>query len=230
MDELIRESLRDFNTIGHVSMLQFFLALSLNFILMVVLSKSYTVTHSGYSYSKSFVQSMVFVGITITLIMIIIGSNIARAFALVGAMSIIRFRNPVKDSRDIVFIFMAMAIGMACGTQFYLFAVIFTLFIVAINHIFHVIQFGESSNNTYILKVNMSKGSHDEATSIFEKYCFRTSLISIDRLSSSQDYEEVIYEIDLKKKEKYEKLLSDLTSSSNINSVNLLVGESNVNV
>ena len=66
--------------------------------------------------------------------------------------------------------------------------------------------------------------------SIFEKYCLRTSLISIDMLSSSQDYEEVIYEIDLKKKEKYEKLLSDLTSSSNIISVNLLVGESNVNV
>ncbi len=230
MDELIRESLRDFNSIGHVSTLQFFLALSINFVLMVVLTKAYTATHSGYSYSKSFVQSMVFVGITITLIMIIIGSNIARAFALVGAMSIIRFRNPVKDSRDIVFIFMAMAIGMACGTQFYLYAAIFTLFIVAINQIFHVIQFGECSNNTYILKVNMSKGGRDEAASIFEKYCIRTSLISIDRLSSSQDYEEVIYEIDLKKKEKYEKLLSDLTSSSNINSVNLLVGESNVNV
>jgi uncharacterized membrane protein YhiD involved in acid resistance len=161
--------------------------------------------------------------------MIIIGSNIARAFALVGAMSIIRFRNPVKDARDIVFIFMAMAIGMACGTQFYLYASIFTLFIVAINQIFHVIQFGESSNNTYILKVNMYKGSHAEVTSIFEKYCSRTSLISIDRLSSSQDHEDVIYEIDLKKKEKYEKLLSDLTSYSNINSVNLLVGESNVN-
>ena len=230
MDELIRESLRDFNTIGHVSMLQFFLALSLNFILMVVLAKAYTATHSGYSYSKSFVQSMVFVGITITLIMIIIGSNIARAFALVGAMSIIRFRNPVKDSRDIVFIFMAMAIGMACGTQFYLYAVIFTLFIVAINYIFQIYQFGETSNQSYILKINMSKGGRDEAASIFEKYCIRISLVSIDRLSDVQDFEEVIYEIDLKKKEKYEKLLSDLTSSSNINSVNLLVGESNVNV
>jgi uncharacterized membrane protein YhiD involved in acid resistance len=230
MDELIRESLRDFNTIGHVSMLQFFFALSLTFILMVVLSKSYTVTHSGYSYSKSFVQSMVFVGITITLIMIIIGSNIARAFALVGAMSIIRFRNPVKDSRDIVFIFMAMAIGMACGTQFYLYAVIFTLFIVAINYIFQIYRFGETSNQSYILKINMSKGGRDEAASIFEKYCVRISLVSIDRLSGVQDFEEVIYEIDLKKKEKYEKLLSDLTSSSNINSVNLLVGESNVNV
>jgi hypothetical protein len=55
-------------------------------------------------------------------------------------------------------------------------------------------------------------------------------LVSIDRLSGVQDFEEVIYEIDLKKKKKYEKLLSDLTSCSNINSVNLLVGESNVNV
>ena len=76
----------------------------LTLVLTVVLAKVYMYTHRGYSYSKSFVQSTVLIGVTITLIMVVIGSNIARAFALVGALSIIRFRNPVKDSRDIVFI------------------------------------------------------------------------------------------------------------------------------
>ena len=49
--------------------------------------------------------------------MLIIGSNIARAFALVGALSIIRFRNAMKETRDVGFIFLIMAIGMAVGTE-----------------------------------------------------------------------------------------------------------------
>jgi hypothetical protein len=67
-------------------------------------------------------QTIVLVGVTVALIMVIIGSDIARAFALVGAMSIVRFRTPLKDSRDLVFVFAAIAVGMACGVQFHVFA------------------------------------------------------------------------------------------------------------
>jgi uncharacterized membrane protein YhiD involved in acid resistance len=52
-------------------------------------------------------------------IMLVVGSNIARAFALVGALSVIRFRNAMKETRDIGFVFLVMAIGMAVGTRFY---------------------------------------------------------------------------------------------------------------
>ena len=54
---------------------------------------------------------MIMVSVTVALIMVIIGSEIARAFALVGAMSIIRFRNP--RSKDVAFLFVTIAIGMA---------------------------------------------------------------------------------------------------------------------
>ena len=90
-------------------------ALVVSLVLTLILAKLYLYTHSGVSYSRSFTIALVLVVITISLIMIIIGSNIARAFALVGAMSIVRFRTPVKDSRDLVFLFMAIAIGMASG-------------------------------------------------------------------------------------------------------------------
>jgi len=200
MDELIKESLSNFNLVGSVSVLQLVVALVLNFGLMLVLAKAYMTTHSGTSYSKSFVQSIVFVGLTITLIMVIIGSNIARAFALVGAMSIIRFRNPVKDSKDIVFIFMAMAIGMACGTYFYLFAIIFTFAVVGIAALFHLIQFGEKGHNSYVVKIRLAKKGKEEVNSILGKYTSRTSIVSIDQFSSDKDSEEVIFEIDLKKR------------------------------
>ena len=78
---------------------------------------------------------------------LIIRLNIARPFVLVGALSIIRFRNPIKDSRDIAFIFMTMAISMASGTNFYLFAIIFTIFLS-----FHYFRFGAAGVSFYVLR------------------------------------------------------------------------------
>ena len=133
MDSLITEALSDFNTVATITLLDLVVSILCCFILSTVLARVYIMTHTGHSYSHSFTIALILVSVTIALIMIIIGSNIARAFALVGAMSIVRFRNPVKDSRDLVFIFMSIAIGMASGTQFYTFAILFTLFVSAIS-------------------------------------------------------------------------------------------------
>ena len=230
MDELLKESVNNFNLVGSLSVLQLIIALTLSFFLVVIIAKVYMMTHSGYSYSKSFVQTIVFVGITITLIMIIVGSNIARAFALVGAMSIIRFRNPIKDSKDLAFIFMAMAVGMACGTYFYLFATIFTFFVVAIVSLFHIFTFGEKGHNSYVLRINLSKTGKEAIKSIFDKYSSRCAIISIDQFSSDNKVEEIIYEIDLKRKFNYDDVISELNDSEHVHSINLLVGESSISV
>src|SRR5581483_11015070 len=65
----------------------------------------YRSTHHGVSYSKSFVQTLVLMGMCVGVVMLIVGSNIARAFSLVGALSIIRFRNAIKETRDVAFVF-----------------------------------------------------------------------------------------------------------------------------
>ncbi|MBT7953757.1 MAG: DUF4956 domain-containing protein, partial [Rhodospirillaceae bacterium] len=90
MDKLITDSLRDLSLVPTLSVWDLVFALIVSAVLCMILAKVYIYTHSGHSYSRSFVHTQVFVGITIALIMLIIGSNIARAFALVGALSIIR--------------------------------------------------------------------------------------------------------------------------------------------
>ena len=82
-------------------------------------------------------QTLIILGMLITLIMLIVGSNIARAFALVGALSVVRFRNAIKETRDVGFIFLVMGIGMACGTRFYSLAVIATIVICAVIVVMH---------------------------------------------------------------------------------------------
>ncbi len=82
--------------------------LVLSFTLTLVIGWMYKITHKGTSYTQSYVHTLVMVSMVVAIIMLVIGSNIARAFTLVGALSIIRFRNAVKETRDVGFIFFAM--------------------------------------------------------------------------------------------------------------------------
>ena len=86
--------------------------LTLSFILGVIVSLIYKKTHKGLSYSQSFMITNIFVAVIVCMVIMIIGNNLARAFALVGALSIIRFRTVVKDTKDTAFIFWSLAVGM----------------------------------------------------------------------------------------------------------------------
>jgi hypothetical protein len=127
-DNLIRRLSASGDLSGAFSMFDVLSALVSSFLLSLLIGRVYQVTHRGSSYSQGYVQTLVIMAVTVSMIMMVIGSNIARAFSLVGALSIIRFRNAVKESRDVGFMFLAIAAGMACGTRFYLLSVVFTLF------------------------------------------------------------------------------------------------------
>lgn len=81
----------------------------------VALAVVYRRTHKGLSYSQSFTQTIVFVALIVALVMMAVKGSLATAFALVGALSIIRFRTVVKDTRDTAFVFAALALGMSSG-------------------------------------------------------------------------------------------------------------------
>ena len=102
-----------------------FMALICGFTISLV----YRSIYNGPNYSAKFVQSMVVLSMITALVIMVIGNNLARAFGLVGAMSIIRFRTAVKDTHDIVFIFFSLAVGMAAGVGLKVLAFFGTMFI-----------------------------------------------------------------------------------------------------
>ncbi|MDX1482936.1 MAG: DUF4956 domain-containing protein [Alphaproteobacteria bacterium] len=205
------------------------LALLLTAVLNGILAKLYMATHGGYSYSKSFVQALILVGITVTLIMVIIGSDIARAFALVGAMSIVRFRTPVKDTKDLVFLFAGIAVGMACGTGFYDFAGIFVGFMIIVVVAMHYWRFGDVRSSGYVLKMRMRPGDRDRIAELCKTMCDRMSVVSVSRMETGDDLEDVVYEVHLKRGVDYDQLVEKLSQAVNPLSVSLLVGEGTVN-
>ena len=230
MEQFFADLFRDAAAPANIGAYDVVLAFTSSVVLNGILARLYVYTHGGYSYSKSYVHALVLVGITVSLIMVVIGSDIARAFALVGAMSIVRFRTPVKDTRDLVFLFAAIAIGMACGTRFYLFAAIFTAFMVALLLAFHFLDFGELPSKGYVLKMRLNAADRDRVTRLCQDFCTRCSIVSISRLNENGGIEDVIYEIMLKKGTEYSELIDRLSASAEPLSITVLVGEGNINV
>ena len=116
MDELLKEMERFRDITSAFTLADVGIVLLLSYVLSSMIAWIYRYTHQGISYSQSYTQTLVLLGMVVAPIMLIIGSNLARAFSLVGALPIIRFRNAVKETRDVGFVFVVMAIGMACGS------------------------------------------------------------------------------------------------------------------
>ena len=129
------------------------LVAGLSALCVFVVCKTYQVTHRGTSYSQSYIHSLFLMALCTGIVMMIIGSNIARAFSLVGALSIIRFRTAVKDVRDTAYLFFAVVIGMGCGTGFFLHTAVFTLVTCFFMWLLYRFDFAIKNETEEILKI-----------------------------------------------------------------------------
>lgn len=89
-----------------------------------VIAWVYMVTHSGLSYSRSFVNSLVVMPILVSLVMQVLNNNLVTAFGLMAVFAIVRFRNILRDTLDTCYVLSVIVLGMACGTQKFATAVI----------------------------------------------------------------------------------------------------------
>ena len=121
-------------------------------VLGFVISFLYRITHRGLSYSQSFTLTILFVTVIVAVVMMVIGGSLARAFALVGALSIIRFRTVIKDTKDTAFVFLALAIGMAAGTSNYFTALMATLMIGALILIVNHFNYGVLYKSDFVIR------------------------------------------------------------------------------
>jgi len=165
------------------------LNLSLAFILGMAVSWIYKKTHKGLSYSQSFMLTTVFVSVIVCMVIMIIGNNLARAFALVGALSIIRFRTVVKDTKDTAYIFWALAAGMAAGTGSYFLALAGSGVIGLIAYVLDITNYGSIHKSEFILQFRIKKDSNRDAQEyrkIISKYAKKSTLLHIEPSGDSK--------------------------------------------
>jgi len=110
--------------IGRLFVSDIIIGLLLAFLIGLVISNVYKKTFQGILYSYSFSSSLVMMSLITSLIIMTISINLTLTLGMVGALSIIRFRTAIKDPMDIVFIFWAIATGLATGAKLYMLAFI----------------------------------------------------------------------------------------------------------
>ena len=169
---------------------EFAISITLSFGLSIFIAYIYKLTHSGLSYSRTFTITLIIMSVTVSFIMLIIGSNLARAFSLVGALSIIRFRNAVKDTRDTGFIFVCMAIGMACGTRMYLMSILFTVFMSFVLVVLNRYYFSSNATEERLFQFTFptNKDLKDQVESILKSDFEEHTLLSSEIMDNKNIY------------------------------------------
>jgi len=161
-----------------------------------------------------------------SVVIIVIGNNLARAFGLVGAMSIVRFRTAVKETRDIVYIFFGLTIGMAAGVGLHKLAFLCTLFVGLILYLFSKYSLTESQQKEYLLQFSYTPDGKKTPPYIpvMEKYCRRHKVINVKSVGED-DMLELSYYTKFKDVTKSQDFIRELQNIRGVQYINLFFDE-----
>lgn len=158
----------------------------------------------------------------------VIGNNLARAFGMVGAMSIIRFRTAVKDAADIMFIFFSLAIGLAAGVKLYFIAFIGTLTVGGVYLLMSKFSFVLPRSREFLLQITAFTGkmADNPFADEFKRYCRKYKLVNVKTLGELEnEVMEFSYYINLKQESKGKNLVGEIKKMNGVKSVNLFFDE-----
>jgi len=198
------------------------------FLCGVCISMIYRWTYKGLSYSASFTVSLVMLTMITSIVIMVIGNNLARAFGMVGAMSIIRFRTAVKDAADIIFIFFALAIGLACGVKLFSVAIFGTLFVGGIYAIINKANFAIPKKREYLLQLiaHSNRMTDNPFDAILRKFCKRYKVVNAKTLGEiDNELLEMSFYVNLRNENKGKDLITELKKIEGVNQVNLFYDE-----
>lgn len=211
---------------GTFSVQTVLLSLLLAFVLGQVLAWVYYITHSGMSYSRTFVQSLVLITVVVAMVMSVIGNNIITAVGLMGALAIIRFRNIIKDTRDIAFIFCSLVVGMATGSQRYATAIVGTVVLSLIALYLYLTGFGTHRPHNGFLRFSLRGhiGPDHPILNILKHFCGSFTLISVQETGFG-DPSEYAYQLMIRNAANNERMLAELEKVEGIETVSLIMQE-----
>lgn len=148
------------------------LILASSIILGIIISTVYMKTNKKNGYNNGFAVTLVMLPVIISIIILLVGNNIARAFSLAGAFSIIRFRSAAGDPKDISYVFFTLAVGLACGMGYVWYAAVFTIILCSLMVILNKFKFAMAKEKLMQLKIEVPEDLNYETAfnEILDKY------------------------------------------------------------
>ena len=187
----------------------------------IIISQVYRLTHRGVNYELTFMTSLIILAPIVALVMLIIRGNLVLSLGLVGSLSIIRFRTPIKDTRDMVYLFWVIAVGLGAGTFNWSMVALASFIILIVIFVLYLIKYGRSQNQDFILVVSgTSDYDQEPIREIIHQF---TSDARMRSQTINEEFWEVVYELHLgDTKESVDNLLKALKEMNSIASVSLL--------
>lgn len=187
------------------------LVIGSSIILGLLISLAYMYTHKKEGYTPGFTITLIMLPVIISIIILLVGNNVARAFSLAGAFSIIRFRSAPGDPKDIYYIFFTLAVGLACGMGYIGYGVIVTVILCIIMIVLDKIKFAVPKTKNMRLKILVPEDLNYEG--VFDKILDSYSTNWATESVKTKDFGalfEISYKIHLKEGVSQKNLIDEL--------------------
>jgi hypothetical protein len=202
------------------------LGLALAFLGGHVIAWVYMGTHSGLSYSKSFVNSLIVIPSVVALVMMVLSNSLVTAFGLMAVFAIVRFRNILRDTLDASYILMVIVLGMAAGTMKFSTAIVGTLFLCGLMLYLWMTGFGTRLRYDMVLNFHWAgqPGERTKLEQLLTDYSMRTTCAS-ERRHEGFAGTDLSYRLLLKNPETMPNLLEELQAYPGVSRVTGLKAE-----
>lgn len=203
-------------------LLNFFVSI----LLAIIIYISYRSSHSGPVYSARFNVSLIMLTLITTLVMAVIGNNVALSLGMVGALSIVRFRTAIKDPRDTAYIFWCIAVGICCGVSEYMIAAIGSTILFLLLLLLGRVQ----RNDRFLIIVRCARDADEAAADLIKLHFEGRAMLRVKNIEG--DATELIYEVSqalLKKYQEKGEISGRLAEVEGVGGVNLVCQNDEIN-
>lgn len=168
-------------------------------IIGLVIGVTYMLLCKKEGYQKNFIFGLIIIPAVVTVVIMLVGSNVARAFSMAGAFALVRFRSAPGSAKDIAVVFFSMAVGLACGLGYITFAACFAVIILLVMAALTIVGIGSDSEKMKQLRIMIPEDLNYNSIfdDLFGKYTDGSKLNKVKTTNMGTMYE-LTYNIKLK--------------------------------
>jgi len=185
-------------------------------------SQLYKHTHRGLNYEHTFMAALVLMAPIVSVVMLYIRGDLVLSLGLIGSLSIVRFRTAIKDTRDMVFLFWVIAIGLGAGTYNWGVVVVSSLIIMLFVAALYFVRYGYSPNTDFVLVLSgQTPFQSDSSRDTIQRHSVDARLRSYEIQDA---HWELVYELHLSElsSQSAETLITELKALPGVAEVSLL--------
>lgn len=184
---------------GSISITQSVIAIGAALIIGFVIAAVYMFICKKEGHQKNFIIGLAMLPAVVAVVILLVGSNVARAFSMAGAFALVRFRSAPGSAKDISIVFFTMAAGLACGLGYVTFAAVFVAVMLIVLIGATAIGFGDRNIGKKQLKITIPENLNYSSVfdDLFDKYTSEYKMSRVKTTNMGTMYE-LTYEVRLK--------------------------------